>query len=204
LVTAVETGHSITTWIGQLRVGNKAAAAQLWERYFSRLVKYARRKLRGTTLRTADEEDVALSAFHSLCQRADRFPRLECRDDLWQLLVMLTARKTYQERRRQQSLKRGGIRTDDGPRCAQTDAPADQQLDEIIGAEPSPEFAIMVDEQFHALLERLPDDDLRLIARMRLEDYTSSEIAEKLQCSVRTVERKLSLIRTAWEESLPD
>ena len=43
----------------------------------------------------ADEEDVALSAFDSFCRGdgAGRFPRLDDRDDLWRLLLLLTARK---------------------------------------------------------------------------------------------------------------
>ena len=93
--------HSVTTWIGCLRDGKPDAAQELWERYFSRLVDLARQKLRGTSCCAADEEDVAISAFHSFFQNADNFPRLDNRDDLWQILVMLTARKAFQERRRQ-------------------------------------------------------------------------------------------------------
>src|SRR5262249_26493472 len=110
---------SITTWIALLRQGDAAAAQPLWERYFARLVAFARGKLQGVARRAADEEDVALSAFHSFCQAAGRFPRLNDRDDLWQVLVMLTARKAFQERRDQQALKRGGTAGDDGLRTAE-------------------------------------------------------------------------------------
>jgi hypothetical protein len=43
-----------------------------------------------------DEEDVALSAFDNFVRAAEggRFPRLNDRDDRWQLLFVLTARKT--------------------------------------------------------------------------------------------------------------
>ena len=46
---------------------------------------------------------------------------------------------------------------------------------------------------------QLPDD-LRLIALWKLEGYTNEEIASlpTMNCSVRTVERKLRLIREAW------
>jgi hypothetical protein len=115
---------SVTTWIGELREGNSAAAQQLWERYYAQLLVFARRKLRGTPQREADEEDVALSAFHSFCQTATRFPRLNNRDDLWQILIMLTARKSSHQRRRQLALKRGG--TENNP-CGE------QGLDEIGG-----------------------------------------------------------------------
>jgi DNA-directed RNA polymerase specialized sigma24 family protein len=42
---------------------------------------------------------------------------------------------------------------------------------------------------------------LREIARLRLEDSSNSEIATRLQCSERTVERRLALIRAVWEEN---
>jgi RNA polymerase sigma factor (sigma-70 family) len=181
---------SVTTWIGELRHGNTAAAQQLWERYYAQLLQLARGKLRGAPLRQADEEDVALSAFHSFCQTAARFPRLNDRNDLWQILIMLTARKASHERRRQQAQKRGGGISPDG----------EQELDEIVGTEPTPEFAAMIGEEFETLLNRLPDEGLRQIARLRLEDYSNSEIATRLNCSERTVERRLALIRAVWEE----
>ena len=78
-----------------------------------------------------------------------------------------------------------------------------ENLDDIIGTEPSPDFAVLVAEQFQALLGVLPDDELRLVARLRLEEQTNAEIAARLQCSERTVERKLALIRGFWEEALP-
>src|SRR5262249_56512682 len=118
------------------RRGAAAAAQPLWERYSARLVAFARGKLHGVSRRAADEEDVALSAFHSFCRAAQRFPRLNDRDDLWQVLVMLTARKAFQERRGQQALKRGGTASD-GPRPAE-----DVALDEIVGAEPTPGVAV--------------------------------------------------------------
>src|SRR2546423_1031621 len=86
---------SITHCIQLLKAGDRSAAQQLWERYFHRLVGLARSKLRGTARRAADEEDVALSAFDSFYRRAElkKFPRLDDRDDLWQLLVVITLRK---------------------------------------------------------------------------------------------------------------
>ncbi len=192
-------GHSVTTWIGLLREGDGEAAQRLWERYFGRLVTFARGKLQGVSRRAADEEDVALSAFHSFCQAAQRFPRLNDRDDLWQVLVMLTARKAYQERRGQQRLKRGGS----GPDGPATPAASPVELDEIIGAEPTPELAAMIAEQFESLLARLPEADLRDVARLRVEEYTAEEIAAKLGVTERTVRRKLVLIRSYWENEAP-
>jgi len=192
---------SVTTWIALLRGGDFAAAQPLWERYFTRLVTFARGKLHGVSRRAADEEDVALSAFHSFCQAAQRFPRLNDRDDLWQVLVTLTARKAFQQRRGQQALKRGGTASAEGPRTAE--AAEAVALDEIVGAEPTPEFVVSIAEHFETLLAKLPGEELRQIARLRLEEYSSAEIAERLGVTERTVSRKLVLIRSYWEKEAP-
>jgi RNA polymerase sigma factor (sigma-70 family) len=196
----VSSGDSVTTWIGRLRDGDHDAAQRLWERYFGKLVTFARGKLQGVSRRAADEEDVAISAFHSFCQAAQRFPRLNNRDDLWQVLVMLTARKAHAERREQQTLKRGGTADTEGQR---TVGVAGVELDEIIGEEQTPEFAASVAEQFEVMLAKLPEAELRQVARLRLEEYTSEEIADRLGITERTVRRKLVLIRSYWEKDGP-
>src|SRR5262245_50256871 len=106
---------SVTCWLEQLKAGDAAAAQPLWENYFRQLVRLARRRLGDIPRRAADEEDVALSAFDSFCRGAEqgRFPRLEDRHDLWQLLVMITARKAIDLARHEGRVKRGGGKVQD-------------------------------------------------------------------------------------------
>src|SRR5688572_81469 len=87
--------ESITRWLNELRDGDTKAAQPLWETYFRRLVQLANRRLHRAPRRAADEEDVALSAFKSFCMgvQQGKFPRLADRDDLWPLLVAITAHK---------------------------------------------------------------------------------------------------------------
>lgn len=68
--------ESVSEWIDDLKAGSETAAQQVWQRYFEKLVRLARRKLRSAPRRMADEEDVALSAFDSFCRHAacGRFP----------------------------------------------------------------------------------------------------------------------------------
>lgn len=183
---------SVTTWIRALSTGDNESAQRLWERYFGRMVDLARNKLRAASTRAADEEDVALSAFHSFCQAAaeQRFPRLENRDDLWQVLVMLTARKAIDQRKYTLRKKRADTST----------KPLDDiALESIIGMDPDPAFAAAVADEFRLLLERLGDDELRRIAVRKLEGFTNDEIAAELNCTVRTVGRRLAMIRDLWE-----
>src|SRR4051812_20120134 len=88
---------SVSRWLSDLKAGDHAAAQPLWDRYFDRLVRLARAKMKAArgAAAVADEEDAALSAFDSFCAGADRgrFPQLADRDDLWRLLVVITARK---------------------------------------------------------------------------------------------------------------
>lgn len=187
---------SVTQWLDEFRNGHRAAAQQLWERYFERLARLARQKLPGRLLRAADEEDVALSAFHSFCRgvEAGRYPQLADRDDLWRLLVVITAHKAAHLARDAQRQKRGG---------PLPDAPVDDAgaaLSQIIGREPTPEFAAQVAEEFQQLLDQLGDPELCRIAVWKMEGCTNDEIAAKLDCAPRTVERKLRLIRNCWGE----
>jgi hypothetical protein len=103
---------SVTLWLGALKDGDLAAAQPLWERYFAQLVRLARARLRARPRAGADtdDEDAALSAFDSFCAGAarGRFPQLADRDELWRLLVTLTARKVRAQIQRQRRQKRGG------------------------------------------------------------------------------------------------
>lgn len=189
---------SVSHWLGDLKVGDMAAAQPLWERYFGQLVELARAKLRRLPRTGAeqDEEDAALSAFNSFCAGAARgkFPKLDDREDLWRLLVVITARKAMAQANRHNRLKRGGGRV-----VEEADVNS-KGLDLIAGSDPSPEFAAMVAEEFQRLLDALQDDGLRDVAVRRMEGYTCDEIAEHLGCARRTVARRLDLIRMTWLE----
>src|SRR5262245_25728428 len=159
---------SVTQWIDRLKAGDPDAAQKLWERYFRRLVALARKKLRAAPRRAADEEDVALSAFDSFCRGAgqDRFPRLHDRLDLWQLLVLLTARKASDLAQHERRQKRGGGAVlDEGalPGPADSSAP-EAALERIECPEPTPAFAAQVAEEYRRLLDRLDS---------RSEEHTS-------------------------------
>ena len=98
----------ITHWIRQLEQADEAAAQDLWNHYCGRLCAMARSKLTPDTRRVYDEEDAALSAFHSLCHRMaeGRFPDLKDRGDLWRVLVVITSRKVSLRHRHDRQEKR--------------------------------------------------------------------------------------------------
>jgi DNA-directed RNA polymerase specialized sigma24 family protein len=191
---------SITNWIAGAKAGDVAAAQPLWERYFSRMVDLARAKLRARFGRgrdaASDEEDAALSAFDSLFAGLARgqFPQLADRDDLWRLLVVITTRKVSAQARRQLRQKRGAGQVQPASEFAEPGSD-DDVIARAVSSEPTPEFAVMVAEEYRSLLDRLDDDVLRKVAILRMEGFTTDAIAEQLGCTRRTVARQLALIR---------
>jgi DNA-directed RNA polymerase specialized sigma24 family protein len=198
---SLERDGSVTGWIDHLRAGDDIAAQRLWERYFHELVRLARSKLRTKPRGALDEEDIALSAFDSFCRGTEqgRFPRLDDRDSLWRLLVTITARKVVEQVERQCRKKRGGGRVRNETALAGSESGTGVGgLDQAVGREPTPEFAAMMADECRHLLAALGDETLRRIALLRMEGYSDGEIAARLDCGVRTVGRKLKLIRDIW------
>ncbi len=192
--------ESVTRWIGELKDGKSEASRKLWERYFSRLIRLAANRLRSAPRRVADEEDVAVSVFDSLCRGVTegRFQLLKDRDDLWKLMTAIVGMKAVDQIRRQTAQKRGG--TDVRGESIFGTAGASQigGLSQMLHGEPTPEFIAMMDEQLSEMFRALPDDSLREVARMRFEGYANEEIAQSMDISLRSVERKLKVIREIW------
>ncbi len=196
---------SITHWIHEIKGGNQLAAQGLWERYFGRLVQIARRELKGSDRRVADEEDVALNVFEAFCRAAEngRFPDLADRDSLWRLLVKMTARKSIDQQRLLARQRRGGGNVR-GESVFEQMGGQDLAIAHVIGDDPTPEFVAMMSEQVTRLLALLDNAELRELALGKMQGYTNREIAESQQCSERTIERRLRLIRTKCKEEFLD
>jgi DNA-directed RNA polymerase specialized sigma24 family protein len=189
---------SVTTWLALLKAGDAAAAELLWRRYFGQLADLARQHLAGHVRRAADGEDVALSAFASFCTglAAGRFPRLTDRHDLWRLLLTITLRHARNLAEHETRQRRDSRRT---VAAADLFDLPDADLDRLSGSAPDPALAAEVADQLRHLLALLPGDDLRTVAQDLLAGYTAVEIAHRLGCSLRTVERRWQRIRQFWE-----
>src|SRR5262245_56566284 len=194
----------VTAWIDRLRAGDRAAAQRLWQGYFRRLVGLARAKLRHRLpTAMADEEDVALSAFNSFCRGAEegRFPQLHDRDDLWHLLLVITERKAIDLVNHERREKRGGgkVRHEGSLDGDSSLTPA---LERVAGPEPTPELAAQVADECRRLLDALGNEKLHTVAVAKMEGYTNKEIAERLELSEPTVERRLGRIRKIWGKEM--
>ena len=196
---------SVTRLFQDLKAGQTDAAAALWNAYFDALVRLARRQLGHAPRRAVDEEDVAASVFFGLCHGAaqGRFASLQSRSDLWRVLVCITRQKAIDGVRQATRAKRGG----GAVRGESVFLGADGNLtsygiEQVAGEEPSPSFLVSLAEENERLLGLLRDESLRTVALLRLEGFTNEEIAQRLEISLRSVERKLKLIRERWAKEV--
>ena len=198
--------EEVTRWIGRLAEGDEHAAQAIWQRYFERLMRLAQHRLEGLPQRISDAEDVVLSAMHSFFRgaAAGRYPQLADREELWKLLVTITCHKAVKQARQQRAQKRGGgyVRGTSAFVKSGTENLVGG-IEQVMGHRPTPDFACMMADTCSELFSRLSDDDLRTIALYKMEGHSNEEIADKLGCTVRTVERRLSRIRKSWEEEKP-
>lgn len=194
--------NNVSHWIDQVKEGDSVAANELWEHYYDRLIRNVRRHFRDQNRGASDEEDIVVSVFESFYRaaRAGRFPEMAGRDDLWRLLLKMSARKLVDKRRRDRRQRRGSGK----PVFSLQAAGEDQAVIEVIGDEPTPEMVMTMAESVEQLLSHLGDGQLREIAVGKMEGFSNAEIATRLGCSERTIERRLHLIRETCQQQLID
>jgi RNA polymerase sigma factor (sigma-70 family) len=198
------TPASVTRLIHLLRSQDTAvrdmAAGMIWQRYFRELLSLARRSLDRRVRHRADEEDVLQSMFRSFCARQGRGDfHLADRNELWRLLVTITLRKARNTTKAQRRERRDVEREQASAAEAGCDSSCTTwELAQMDAAGPSPAEAALLNEALERRLESLADLELRQIALWRLEGYSNREIAQELDCTERSVERKLERIRSKW------
>lgn len=193
---------NVSHWIYLVKSGDSAAATRIWQHYFDRLVRSVRARMCGQNRAVSDEEDIVLSVFDSFYTAAEngRFPNLSDRDDLWKLLLRMAARKVVDKRRHDLRQRRGGkIRLHSLDQTGD-----DENVIEAIGDEPSPEMVLMMQDSVEQLFSHLGVGQLRDLAVAKLEGYTNAELAQRIGCSERTIERRLNLIREKCQQELVD
>jgi len=185
---------SVSQLIPDLKDGDRQAMQKLWERYFQPLVQLARSRVQPGRRRVTGSEDIALEAFLEFCDclaRPDadrRFAQLQTREHLWKLLTCFTVRTAFdlnKKQTRRDKIVRG------------ESALGDDGFAPFASPEPAPEFSAVINE----LLDQLTDETLRTVALRKMEGYTVSEIARRLDCSPSTIERKLRAIRALWKSA---
>lgn len=194
---------SMTRLIHRAEAGDVQAQEELFERCFRVVQNLADDKLGKVPRRIADGQDVALSVMRNAFEgmREGRFRDLQDREDWWQILWDLIAKKSTDLKRYLGRAKRD-FRREDHDRLA--DGANDSSgggMSEFVATGPDePDF--MLAEVIDVLFEMLDDDVMRAIARGKLLGRTEREIGEELGLTPKRVEFKWKVIRNKWKEKL--
>jgi RNA polymerase sigma factor (sigma-70 family) len=186
-----EVSQSVTRLIRAVQRDRESAVGPLLAVYFDRLVQLARKRLQDLPGMAGYEEDLALRSFHSVYGRLRDPARplhLAGRDDLWRLLATRTISRAIDLIRRHRPGEVAG----------------DHDVEQLLTREPTPEEAAETADECRRLLDLLAEPELRQIALWKVEGYTNEEIAARLDCVPRTVERKVSRIRLLWKHELKE
>lgn len=145
-----------------------------------------------------EAEDAVQSAIKSLV-RYFRDPSHHLNkdsSDFWKLLITLVVRKSRRRVTRQtRGLAGGKLRPAVDLTAADGTSPLDSLPDDLAPAE--------FDRELQDLLEPLPES-LRSVALLLLEDRSHAEIAATLDCSTKTVQRKVKLLSEALQRHLDE
>lgn len=189
--------HSVSQYITGLRAGEENATQKIWERFYERLIRLAAKKIL-TNKKASDEDDIVQEAFAQFFRGVEngRFPILNDREDLWQVLAMLVDRRAIDQARREHAEKRGGGNVHTESFLMQREG--DPGIAGIPCPDPTPELVNQLSEIFRDRLSQLDDESYRQLALLKLQGFTNQEIAEKTGRTLRTVERRLRNIRDDW------
>ena len=182
---------SVSQWIAELKEGDESALLRLHQRYWPQVVRLAQGRLEGSVIGHADAEDIAQTTFISLHDnfKRGRVPNLEDRQQLLALLTHIVACKAANEIKYHLRKKRGGGATQNALAL------------EMLVQDPqyTPLEAAILQDCYAFYLNAIPEP-LRAVAELHLSGLTNREIAQRLDCVERTVERKLARLRTHWQD----
>ena len=148
----------------------------------------ARRRIGQRMTSRVDPEDVIQSAFRTFFTRVrnDEFT-FEGENDLFKLLVRLTVHKTL----RQIAYHRAAKRNPELEAAQASDAY--EMLQQLSDHDPSPEVEVALVDEFEKFLSQLPAFDRRVL-ELKLQGYSTTEIAEQLTSYDRKIRRVLERI----------
>lgn len=181
--------------------GEQESVELLWRSYFARIKSLILRRISNSPRLIGHEEDIAMSAFGSFVRRAadGQFPNLKDNDELWKLLKTFAIRKTNDHFKYHMAEKRGGkVWTTQQSELENNEDKSDHHLP--VDPSSCPETPVDISDLFNHVLIILPDDFSRDVVLLRLQGASVVAIAEMLECSTRTVQRKLKDIESLWAD----
>ena len=184
---------SVSRLIEHAKEGDEPSLELLFQRFRSRLTRWAYRELNPVKCREFDADDIAIEAFHSFCVGLSdgKFPNLEDRHGLQTLLATITIRRAINRIEQANAQKRGAGRIGGESAFDQFDCIASTGL--------TPDEQVILDDEIDYCITKLPGG-LQDIARRLLIGYSASEIANDLNCSTRSIQLKAKQISQILRE----
>jgi RNA polymerase sigma-70 factor (ECF subfamily) len=175
--------------VERCRVGSESAAAELFNRYVSRLLGVARKRIGERMNSRLDPEDVVQSVFRTFFTRlkSDQF-EITDEDDLSKLLVRITLHKTL----RQIAYHRAA-RRDPSHEAPQGEL-SQQEILQVMTKEPTPATVVTFIDQLDHFLGRLSKEEQQILT-LRLQGYSTEEIAQQINSYDRKVRRVLERVK---------
>lgn len=178
---------SISTWIRDATRGDEEAFRKLWDRYWRRMIRTAKRKIKSIGTVETDAEDVTSIAFAQVCHRIQNLKSSQNgnRSVFWNLLRVAIFRRVVDAAR--------------GKSVAPVNLSSlsENELYSILQSQLPPDFSSSVREDLAALFEHLNEEE-RDIVLLSIAGNKQAEIAEKVGLSRRSVIRRLVEIRKIW------
>jgi RNA polymerase sigma factor (sigma-70 family) len=176
---------------GLLR-GDSLVIEEFCRRYRPKLMRLAKDNMAPRLRRRVDPEDVVQSVFFTIVRRLEKGEFQFAADtELWGLLCAITVRKVCKQAHFHLAKKRSYKREREVEMAAPDDsdhtlAPADRQ--------PSAQEVLAFSEQLEQVLAGFTPEEEEMVA-LRLQDCTHREIAERVGCSEKTVDRLLKRVK---------
>ncbi len=198
---------SVSILISKVKEGDEDSVRELWNRYSGALVRSAQTRISKQVAAKVDSEDLAQSVFFAIYRGAveDKFDQLNDRAGFWTLVLAITRRKAVDRIRNLTAAKRGGVAAMRASQEAVGESVANI-VDRALSREVDPQVEVECEDLLESLKQQLDIEDasgmLTRVAMSRIAGLSVKEIAAELDRTERTVERKLSLIRSLWSESI--
>jgi RNA polymerase sigma-70 factor (ECF subfamily) len=176
------------------RAGDQDAAKKLFDSYVERLVALARRRISVRLAGRVDPEDVVQSVFRTFFHRVKEGQfKIDEQDDLCKLLMRITVHKTLRKVAFHKAAKRNlNVEMGQG-------AEPQEQLQQLLDREPTPEEAVTFLDQLEHFLSQLKPLE-RQVVEMRLQGCSNEEIEKKLGIYDRKIRRYIEHVRALAEQ----
>jgi RNA polymerase sigma factor (sigma-70 family) len=190
----LESDTSFADLMARLQAGDQDAAAQIFERFASRLIALARSRMGQRMRQKEDPEDVVQSVYQSFFVRQAR-GEFELRDwdSLWALLATITLRKCGHRIEHFQAARRD-MRREIAPDTREVLTMSWQG----IAREPTPQEAAVLAELLEQTMRGL-EGYQRQILELSLQGHSVAEISTRVGYTQRTVQRILQRVRSDLE-----